>query len=131
MTSRREANRLEVEVTITAWMNKHAGRFFRIPDIASAVNLAVPAVNNALRAMHESGAIEKETRRKRINSKKYPVYQMKLFTPPTSSLFDHPGDAPSWMCPIPPSLTEDQIKGIRTVLGFTGDMRAKKFLQGK
>ncbi len=121
MASQREQKRLQVEVKITLWLQKHAGRYWRIPEIADACNLSNQAVNNALRGMSKRGSVEKEDRVKKHNGKRYPVYTMLQFHAPTCG--------PSWMCPAPPMLTPDQIKGIRTVLGFTGDVRIKKHLE--
>lgn len=102
-------------------MKKHHGKWWRIPEIANAVDLSVPAVNNALYIMQASECIERTTRRKRINGKEYPLYMMHNYEAPTLG--------PSWISPMPPSFTEDQIKGMRTVLGFTGNLKIKKVLK--
>jgi hypothetical protein len=121
LTARRELARQAAEAKITVWLTKHAGRVWRIPDVANAVNLPVPAVNNALRVMHCKGIVERDERKKRRNGKVYPVYQIKSYCAPDSG--------PSWLCPRLPTLSPDQIKGIRTVLGFTGSIEIKAALK--
>lgn len=120
MTARREIDRLKVEAKISAWMTKHHGTFWRVPDIANAVNESVPAVNTCLRGMHERGAIDMERRRKRRNGKKIPYYKMVNY----STLEAHP----HWLAPTAPVFTPEQLKGARTVLGFTGDLETKKLI---
>lgn len=134
MTSRRELARQEAERRINEWLSRHTGKWWRVPDIANATNLPVPAVNNALRHMVEiDGSVIRDTRRKRVNGKVFPVYQMKGFYLPDIDAYTEASEIhaapPSWLCPVPPKLTPEQIKGIRTVLGFTGDLRAKKALE--
>lgn len=122
MTSKRAVAQRAVEAKITEWMRKHAGKWWRIPDIAQGVGEAVPTVNNALRRMTEKLEVERATRLKPRNSKKYPIFKMTIYT----NMIDV---SPSWLCPCPPNLTPEQIKGVRTVLGFTGDLRAKEVLK--
>lgn len=130
MTARRELARQAVEAKIAAWMEKRPGRFWRIPDVANATNLPVPAVNNALRTLKERGVVVRDERRKRRNGKRIPLYQFVSYSMPGAEHFTGPESAPpSWLCPVPPDLTPEQIRGIRTVLGFTGNVEAKKALQ--
>lgn len=111
-------------------MERHPGRFWRIPDVANATNLPVPAVNNALRTLKERGVVVRDERRKRRNGKRIPLYQFVSYSMPGAEHFTGPESAPpSWLCPAPPALTPEQIRGIRTVLGFTGNAEAKKALQ--
>ena len=130
MTSRREQSRLDTEEKVINWLRNHAGRFWRIPDIACSTNLPVPAVNNALRTLKERGVVVRDERRKRRNGKRIPLYQFIAYSMPGAEHFTGPESAPpSWLCPAPPSLTPEQIRGVRTVLGFTGNMDAKKAIQ--
>jgi hypothetical protein len=130
MTARRELARQAVEAKITAWMEKHPGKFWRIPDVANATNLPVPAVNNALRTLKEMGVVVRDERRKRRNGKRIPLYQFIAYSMPGAEHFTGPDSAPpSWLCPAPPVLSPEQIKGVRTMLGFTGNIEAKKALK--
>lgn len=103
MTARRECARLAVELAVSTWMYKHPGRFWRIVDVANGTNLPLSAVNNALRSMHTRGSLDREERRKAINGKIYPVYQM--------TRFRAPAEAPAWLCPQLPEFADWQIKG--------------------
>lgn len=122
MTSRRASERKEAEEKIVEWLKSHRFRWWRIPDVANAVNLPVPMATVVLAdlAQHDTGVI-RDTRKRKRNSKEYPVYQMRSFHAPEN--------APAWLCPLPPQLSPEQIKGIRTVLGFTGNMDIKKRLK--
>lgn len=122
MTARRERDRLKVELTVSTWLHKHPGRYWRITEIADACQLPNAAVNNALRGMYLRGAVDREERKKRINGKKYPVYQI--------AIYRAPAEAPDWLCPRLPDFSQEQIKGLHTVLGFTGNQHVKKVVTG-
>ena len=113
-----------LEQAITAWFERqrdnHSGEWMRIPHIAYGINQSVQAVNVALIEMHKKGLIDKDARKKRRNAKVYPVYKMTFFTMP---------DGPHWFTPQAPKITKEQIRGITTVLGFTGDMTGKAMIQ--
>lgn len=132
MTARRELARQAAENRITTWLEKHPSRWWRIVDVANGTNLPVPAVNNTLRMLNSKGTVLRDERKKRRNGKVFPVYQFRAYTMPGADHFTDPESAPPpWLCPIAPNLTPEQIRGIRTVLGFTGNLEAKKALQQK
>lgn len=119
MASRRELEQQAARDSVMAWLRKHPGKFYRIPDIAQGANISNSAANMALHTLTERGELHVEERRKRNNGKRYPVYRFSAFGVP---------DGPSWLCPQAPTFTPDQIKGLRTVLGFTGNMEIKQAL---
>lgn len=120
MTSRRVAARNSAEKRIIAWFEKHPGQWWRITDVAAGAGLKIPVVTSILIMLKERGVLIREDLKWKRNGKPYPVYRIPTYAAPEAG--------PSWLCPIPPTLTPDQIKGIRTVLGFTGDIRAKRAL---
>ena len=98
-------------------MQTRSGEFLRITDVCSGTGLPVPAVNNALRRMYNTGLLVSEFRRKQINGKLYPVY---LY-------YDRKAAdcMPAWLAPKVPEFTDSQIRGVTTILGLTGNLGLK------
>ena len=120
MTTIRQRKAQAATNTVTAYMKAHSGAFLRITDVCAGTGLPVPAVNNALRQLYNMGVVVSEMRRKRGNGKRYPVY-----------LYYNrqvPAGLPAWMSPPVPRFSDEQIKGARTVLGFTGNLGIKAAL---
>ena len=117
MTTRRQRESMQVLQAVTQFMKDNPSIFHRITDVCQKTGLAVPKVNNALRRLYNMGAVVSEMRRKKINGKPYPVYLYYDFQIPTGM--------PHWLSPPVPVFGKDQVKHMRTVLGFTGNLGLK------
>lgn len=130
MTASRERDRLDAEQRILAWLEKNPGRWWRIPDIAEGARLSIPATTCTMARFESMKVVMREIRRKKRNGKRVPYYVFRLYGLAVPDVFTGPNSAPpAWLCPMPPTLTKEQIKGVRTVLGFTGDVEIVKRLR--
>lgn len=121
MATVRQKKARQASVIVTEYLQEHPGEFHRITEVAEATGLPIPTVNNALRRMYLHGQVVCEMRRKKVNGKRYPVY---LYYHRTLA-----AGLPAWLMPPPPKFTPEQIKGARTVLGFTGNLGLKEALK--
>lgn len=121
MTTKRQIEAQKTIREVTAYIKSHPGVFHRITDICNSTGLAVPKVNNALRRMYDQGLVVSEMRRKKSNGKRYPVYL--YYSHATTS------DYPSWLYPQVPKFAKSQLRELRTVLGFTGNLGLKAALE--
>ena len=122
MVTRRQREAKEVVILVTEWMVNHPCEWHRINSVAENLGLAIPKVNNALRYLSDMGVIWRDPdNRKPKNGKKYPTYWYSKVAIPECR--------PSWMLPAAPVFTDAQIKGVRTVLGFTGSREIKDSLK--
>lgn len=121
MATVRQQKARQATAVVTEYLQGHPGEFHRITEVAEATGLPIPTVNNALRRMYMHGQVVCEMRRKKVNGKRYPVY---LYYHRTLA-----AGMPDWLMPKPPKFTQEQIKGARVVLGFTGNLGLKEALK--
>ena len=111
---------MQVLRAVTQFMKDHPGVFHRISDVCQKTGLDVPKVNSALRRLYATGVVVSEMRSKKSNGKRYPVYLYYNFQMPTGM--------PHWLSLPVPVFGKDQVKHMRTVLGFTGSLGLKDAL---
>lgn len=121
MSTMRQRKAQQAIREVTGYMQQHSGEFKRIPDVCDGTGLPVPAVNNALRSLYNAGVVVSEMRRKALNGKPYPVYLYYNRQMPTG--------LPHWLSPPVPDFTQEQLREVRTILGFTGNMEIKKAIE--